>query len=237
MPTETSGMASGSADADRRFSSTVHVVCFWQAGYETLYPRGAPSSSMAARDLFNLSGFTVAEKYSVGGVIGESGYALTYRATHIASKRPVALQVFKVLGEYNADARERLLQAFIQEGTRLAELAAASPAIRAARDIGPLTTRDGKWVPYMVFEWLEGHSLNTILETERGKGMPPRTLDATIGLLEPVVLALELAHTQGLAHLDVKPNNIFVMGDARAVGAQVKLLDFGTANVVSRALT
>jgi formylglycine-generating enzyme required for sulfatase activity len=192
---------------------------------------------MPARDLFNLSGFTVAEKYSVEAIIGESGYALVYRATHIASKRPVAMQVFKVLGEYNSDARERLLQAFIQEGTRLAELAAATPAIRAARDIGPLTTRDGKWVPYMVFEWLEGRSLNSVLEHERTSGMPPRTLDAAIGLLEPAVLALELAHAQGLAHHDVKPSNLFIMGDPRSPNAQIKLLDFGTANVVSRALT
>ncbi len=192
---------------------------------------------MAARDVFNLSGFTVAEKYAVERAIGESGYALVYRATHISSKRPVALQVFKVLGEYNSDAREHLLQAFIQEGTRLAELAAATPAIRAARDIGPLTTRDGKWVPYMVFEWLEGHSLSSVLEMERSKGMPPRTLDTTIGLLEPAILALELAHALGLAHHDVKPSNLFVLGDARTASAQIKLLDFGTANVVSRALT
>ena len=56
-----------------------------------------------------------------------------------------------------------------------------------------------------------------------------------IALLEPVAEALSLAHTRGIAHRDVKPGNVMIMGDARADGCQIKLLDFGIAKVVQDA--
>ena len=46
---------------------------------------------MPAPDPLHLAGTTIAEKYAVESVVGEGGFAVVYRATHLIWKRPVAL--------------------------------------------------------------------------------------------------------------------------------------------------
>ncbi len=181
-----------------------------------------------------LVGTTILDKYQVEKVVGEGGFAIVYRAQHTIWKRPVAVKVFKALGEVAADQRQKLLDDFIQEGALLAELSERSSAICQARDVGMLTTPNGDHVPYMVLEWLEGSSLEAVLEEERARHAPLRSLDQAVRLLEPVADALALAHKKGIAHRDVKPANVFVLGDARQPSG-VKLLDFGIAKVVQDA--
>jgi len=183
-------------------------------------------------DSLGLVGTTIAEKYDVQQVVGEGGYAVVYRAEHRLWKRPVALKVFKALADLPAEARDELTQNFIREGALLAELSEKSASICQARDVGVLQTSAGTPVPYMVLEWLEGEALETALQREQAASMPPRGLGETIRLLEPVAEALALAHARGIAHRDVKPANIFLLGDARGERCPVKLLDFGIAKVV-----
>ena len=141
--------------------------------------------------------------------MGEGGFAIVYCATYLQWKRPVAVKVFKALGEVLAQHRQQLLDNFIQEGRLFAELPERSAAIGQARDAGMLITPCGENVPYMVLEWLDGQSLAELLVVERAE-------------------ALALAHKQGIAHRDVKPADIFVLsGDAG-----VKLPDFGIVKVV-----
>jgi formylglycine-generating enzyme required for sulfatase activity len=87
----------------------------------------------------------------------------------------------------------------------------------------------------MVLEWLEGMPLEGVLERERASGLPLRSLEQTVRLLDPVAEALALAHKKGIAHRDVKPANVFVLGDPRGDDTGVKLLDFGIAKVVQDA--
>jgi len=183
-------------------------------------------------DVLGLVGTTIADKYAVERVVGEGGFAVVYRAQHTLWKRPVALKVFRALADLPAAAREELTQNFIREGALLAELSEKSASICQARDVAVLTTATGVSVPYMVLEWLEGESLDDALVREYAAGEPPRSLVDTIRLLEPVAEALSLAHARGIAHRDVKPANIFLLGGARDERCPVKLLDFGIAKVV-----
>jgi len=64
--------------------------------------------------------------------------------------------------------------------------------------------------------------------------LPLRTPAEVVHFLDPAAEALALAHRKGIAHRDIKPGNVFVLGDARGDGT-VKLLDFGIAKVVSDA--
>jgi eukaryotic-like serine/threonine-protein kinase len=57
----------------------------------------------------------------------------------------------------------------------------------------------------------------------------------TVRLLEPAARALGVAHELGVAHRDVKPANLFVLGDPRGPLAKLKVLDFGIAKVVHEA--
>jgi formylglycine-generating enzyme required for sulfatase activity len=191
-------------------------------------------SPVAQADTLNLVGRTIADKYAVEALVGEGGFATVYRALHLIWKRPVALKVFKSLGDFSEKDRQKLLDEFVQEGALLADLSARTAAIVQARDIGMLQTERGDHVPYMVLEWLEGATLESVLETETKTGVPRRTMAEAVTLLQPVSEALALAHRKGIAHRDVKPGNIFVLGDPRG-DATLKLLDFGIAKVVSDA--
>ncbi|MEO8800776.1 MAG: bifunctional serine/threonine-protein kinase/formylglycine-generating enzyme family protein, partial [Polyangiaceae bacterium] len=77
--------------------------------------------------------------------------------------------------------------------------------------------------------------LESVLADERQKKLPARSPSDAVALLDPVAEALALAHRKGLAHRDVKPPNIFILGDPRGDGCPVKLLDFGIAKVVQDA--
>ncbi len=188
-------------------------------------------------DALNLVGTTIAEKYRVDSVVGQGGFAIVYRATHLIWNRPVAIKVFKSLSEIPDVDRDKLLSDFIQEGALLAELSERSAAICQARDVGTLSLSPDRkdWLPYMVLEWLEGSSLETVLAEEKARGLPPRSLEQTLRLLQPAAEALALAHRKGVAHRDVKPANIFLCGDPHDDQCTVKLLDFGIAKVVQDA--
>jgi formylglycine-generating enzyme required for sulfatase activity/serine/threonine protein kinase len=187
---------------------------------------------MTLPDTLELIGTTLADKYAMESVVGEGGFAVVYKATHLLWKRPVAVKVFKALGDVGTEHRGKLLDEFIREGALLADLSERSAAIVQARDVGMLATKKGEQVPYMVLEWLEGATLESIITAEKESGAPARTVGETVRLLEPAAEALALAHVKGIAHRDVKPPNIFVLGDPRSPSATVKILDFGIAKVV-----
>src|SRR5262249_42755364 len=99
---------------------------------------------MPLADPLQLTGTTIAEKYAVERVVGEGGFAVVYRATHLLWNRPVALKVFRTLGDLDPARRQELVDAFIQEGRLLADLSERSAAICQARDLGTIKTRDGR---------------------------------------------------------------------------------------------
>jgi len=185
-------------------------------------------------DTLKLVGRTIGEKYAVEAMVAEGGFATVYRAMHLIWKRPVALKVFKSFRHASEKDRQKLLDEFIQEGALLADLSAQSAAIVQARDIGILDGDDGDGIPYMVLEWLDGDTLQAVIEDERKRGLPNRTLEQAVRFLDPAAEALALAHRKGIAHRDVKPGNVFVLGDPRGQHT-VKVLDFGIAKVVGDA--
>src|SRR5687767_9412093 len=98
----------------------------------------------ATEDPLSLVGTTVSEKYEIERVVGEGGFALVYRARHLVWNRPVAIKVFRALGDLASDRRRHLVDAFIQEGRLLADLSERSAAICQARDVGTLRTTQGR---------------------------------------------------------------------------------------------
>lgn len=187
-------------------------------------------------DPLGIKGTLIGEKYLVGDLVGEGGFAVVYKAEHTIWKQPVALKCFRILSSAPESQRQQLLDGFVQEGKLMTELSSRSAAVVQARDVGTFTTPDGVWVPYMVLEWLEGQPLDVVLEMEAENRTPPRTLDEAMLLLDPAAKALALVHERGIAHRDIKPANLFVIGDARSANATVKVLDFGIAKVMSEQL-
>src|ERR1700758_5124228 len=81
---------------------------------------------------------------------------------------------------------------------------------------------------YVLMEYLEGKSLNTLLDEEFGRGM---TFSHAWPIIEDVAGALGYAHVHNVIHSDLKPANIFV-----TTAGRTKLLDFGIARVARRPL-
>src|SRR5688500_18131641 len=74
----------------------------------------------------------------------------------------------------------------------------AHPNIVDVYDVGQ---QDG--VPYMVMELVEGPDLKAIIEQQG-----PLAIEQTLNIAQQVAEGLEYAHTRGLVHRDVKPQNI-----------------------------
>lgn len=186
---------------------------------------------MGERDPLNIVGQVLADKYRIEKLVGEGGFAVVYRATQVIWNKPVAIKLFNGLSSAPPEQRDELAAAFVQEGALLTELSTQTVNIVQARDVGTFTTPDGRWVPFMVLEWLEGQPLDEVLFQERHAGTPAWPLDEVLSLLGQAATALDVAHRKGIAHRDIKPANLFIVhhdGNDR-----VKVLDFGVAKMMS----
>lgn len=189
---------------------------------------------MTELDPLHIVGQTVADKYRIEKLVGEGGFAVVYRAQHTIWNKPVAIKFFNGLSSAPATQRDMFQQAFVQEGALLTELSSQTAGIVQARDIGTYTTPDGSWMPFMVLEWLEGSSLEAVLEREHRAKAPAWSVEQVVRLLGQAARALDVAHGRGIAHRDVKPANLFVLGDdPRSPNATLKVLDFGVAKMVT----
>ena len=187
-------------------------------------------------DPLQLVGTTIAEKYAVESVVGEGGFAIVYKATHLIWKRPVAIKAFKSMGS------------FAREGSRAAprrvrpRRGAPRRAVRALggdlpgarrRDDHDAERRVGAVHGARVARGGDARARARRRARARDRRRAPCSRRSQ--LLEPVGEALALAHARGIAHRDVKPGNIFLLGDPRSESCTVKLLDFGIAKVVQDA--
>src|SRR5213596_3077123 len=152
--------------------------------------------------------------YRIGGVIGEGGMGVVYRAKDTRLGRDVAI---KVLTHVATQDREQLTR-FEQEARATGML--NHPNLLTIYDVG----QEGG-APYIVSELLEGETLRDRLN--RGALPPRRAVDAAL----QVAHGLAAAHEKGITHRDLKPENIFLTRDGRA-----KILDFGLAKLTGKEL-
>ncbi|HEX2874122.1 MAG TPA: serine/threonine-protein kinase [Polyangiaceae bacterium] len=162
-------------------------------------------------------GTVIAQKYRLESQLGEGGMGTIWRAYNLQLEVPVALKLLRA-GLNPAELGERL---------RVEARAAAKlvhPGIVRVFDIGEAESGE----PFIVMELLQGESLGATLE--RG----PLSAKDALQLMLPICEALALAHSRGVVHRDLKPDNIFVAAEGARL--QPKLLDFGIAKVRSSML-
>ena len=149
---------------------------------------------------------TYGGRYAVIERVGVGGMAEVYRARDELLGRDVAV---KVLSERLSTDRS-----FVERFRREAQAAAnlSHPNIVSLYDYGS----DGSEY-YIVMEFIDGRGLDEIIRDE-GPLMPERAGE----IAADVARALERAHTQGLVHRDIKPNNIMITSYG-----QTKVTDFG----------
>lgn len=145
-------------------------------------------------------------RYKIETHLGSGAYADVYRAIDTALNRTVALKVLKAA--YIAD-QEAFLR-FVQE----AQVAAAlfHPHIATVLDIG-----QAEGYHFLAMRFVDGASLDRLIQ-QRG----PLPWAVTWQIIEQIGSALQFAHSKGLVHRDIKPQNIILSDSEGAV-----LTDFG----------
>lgn len=192
---------------------------------------------MGAEDVFGIVGTTQAGAYQVEEVVAEGGFAVVYRAYHSAFRAKVALKCLKVPDSLGAQHYQEFLERFREEGELLFALSSSTPAVVRPLHVGTLegVTR---FVPFIALEWLDGLTLDAMIEARNQRFEAPLTFKEALRLLTPVARALERAHHfHGPAgeicilHRDMKPENVFIAEQHGQRNA--KILDFGIGKVKS----
>ena len=153
-------------------------------------------------------GSLVENRYRVTARIGHGGMAEVYEGNDIIGKKTVAIKLIR------KDVMENPVNLirFKNEATIAASL--NHPNIVKVYNHG---TVDG--VPYIANEFIKGQNLKQVLDFRTS--VP---IEEAVDYMIQLASALDYAHQHGIVHRDVKPDNLYVMGDGT-----IKLGDFGIA--------
>ena len=168
-----------------------------------------------------LIGTTLHDTFVVHHILGEGGMGRVYEARHtrLPNKR-FAIKVLHADLAMNSDLQLRF--------QREAETAASvdHPSIVGTYDIG----RTPQGWQYIVCEHLTGLDLHTYIER-----VGPLEATTVIHVGKRLCEAVEAAHDKGVIHRDLKPHNVFLVGEF-TLGVperpNLKVLDFGLSRFV-----
>ena len=158
----------------------------------------------------DLVGTTLDSRYKIEKCLGTGGMSVVFKATDLRDGSAVAI---KMLRDDVADDKESL-SIFMNESKVVSML--SHPNIVSIRAVSFKTEKK-----YLVMEYIDGISLRTYMD-RRGA----LDFDEFISFSEQILAALEHAHSRGVVHRDIKPQNILVLKDGF-----IKVTDFGIAKV------
>jgi tRNA A-37 threonylcarbamoyl transferase component Bud32 len=175
-----------------------------------------PPDTAALSMLPNLlgPGRLLKDRYRIERPLSRGGQGLVYQATDEVLSRPVVVKVMR------ADARGNrwLKSRFEHEMEALSRI--SHPGVVGILDVGELA--DGS--PFLVIEHIDGVSLRERL------GESPLAAAGASDILRQLGAALSAAHAAGVAHHDLKPENVMIQRLSDG-GGVVKLIDFGIAKI------
>lgn len=147
-------------------------------------------------------------RYEITERIGEGGMADVYRANDVVDHKTVAVKILKKEFAEN----EEFLRRFRNESKAIALL--SHPNIVKVYDVG-----FSERIQFIVMEYIDGITLNEYMEQSN----PLDWKDAAHFVMQ-ILRALQHAHSKGIVHRDIKPQNIMMLRDGT-----IKVMDFGIA--------
>ena len=126
-------------------------------------------------------------RYQVLELLDSGGMGAVYLGKHVRMDMPVAIKFL----HGHLSTNDTTVKRFFREAKIAAKL--QHPNIINVLDTGVTPKND----PYLVMEYLEGESLHALLSRTG-----PLGLSATLGIIEPVLFALQTAHDKGIVHRD-----------------------------------
>ena len=163
----------------------------------------------------NMIGKMLDNRYELLEVIGSGGMAVVYKAKCHRLNRLVAVKVLKSDFASDADFRRR----FYDESQAIAML--SHPNIVSVYDVSRSSPE------YIVMELIDGITLKQYME-RRGR----LNWRESLHFITQIMKGLSHAHSRGIVHRDIKPQNIMVLRDG-----SVKVADFGIACLANSANT
>jgi len=165
-------------------------------------------------------------KYTIEKKIGEGGFGITYKAIQSGLGRIVCIKEYFPAGKcirnthaktlhlqgFNEEQFEKYRQAFVKEAQTLATL-------NHANIVEVIDVFDENNTSYMVMPFIEGQSLNSIVE-KQGKLQYPEA----VNYMAQITSAVSYIHEKNILHRDIKPDNVMITQDFKAI-----LIDFGSA--------
>ncbi len=155
-------------------------------------------------------GAVLAGRYRIERIIGVGGMAVVFKAFDLLMNKHVAI---KLLKEEIANDEESVKR-FVNESKAVAMM-----SHRNVVSIYDVNVNED--IKYIVMEYIEGITLRNYM-TKRGR----LTLREIISYTEQILLALSHAHSKGLVHRDIKPQNIMLLKSGI-----IKVTDFGIAKL------
>lgn len=159
----------------------------------------------------NLIGRRLDGRYLIESLVGVGGMANVYRGKDMKTGNAIAV---KVLKEEFLD-NEELVRRFKNESKAISIL--DHPNIVKVYDVS-VTDK----MQYIVMEYVDGITLKEYLKQRGGK----LTWKEVVHFATQVLSALQHAHSKGIIHRDVKPQNIMLLADG-----SIKMMDFGIARL------
>ena len=156
------------------------------------------------------AGTLLANRYEITALLGEGGMGAVYKANDRELNRPVALKVIRPDLARNQSIVERFKQELL-----LAREVTHKNVIRIY-DLG-----ESEGLKFITMEFVEGEDLRSLL---RRKKLSP---EESVDIIQQVCRALEAAHTVGVIHRDLKPQNIM-----RDKSGRILVMDFGLARTL-----
>jgi serine/threonine protein kinase/beta-lactam-binding protein with PASTA domain len=157
-------------------------------------------------------GLVLEGRYRLEERLARGGMSTVYAATDLRLHRTVAV---KIMAEHLAHD-----PAFVDRFTREAR---ATAMLSHVNVVSVSDQGSDQGLVYLVMELVRGRTLRDLLQA-RGR----LTVGEAFAVLEPVLAGLTAAHRAGIAHRDVKPENVLISTEG-----QVKVADFGLARAVA----
>lgn len=209
-------LSGGRADL---LAALTSLATLWQrfeaaGGVEAALQASANTASAPDEDVSPAS-----ERYAVGREVGRGGMGVVFEVTDSQLHRRVAMKVVRSGG---GAAGDRRLTRFLDEAQVTAQL--EHPGIVPVHELG----RDEEGRAYFTMALVEGETLTRVIERLHAKD-PDWSLARALDVVAKVGDAVAYAHSRGVVHRDLKPDNVMV-----GRYGQVYVMDWGLARVASK---
>ena len=158
-------------------------------------------------------------KYEIRATLGRGAMGVVYDGWDPGISRRVAIKTVRLPDPPDSEAQDEL--------ARFKREAQAAGRLNHVNVVGVFDYGETAEVAYIVMEFVDGHTLRTMLGDDQRMAAP-----VVERIMADVLAGLAYCHARGVVHRDIKPANIMI-----TPAGQAKIADFGIARIESSSMT